>query len=255
MFGFTRKNLSLVMLLLICVPLTTYSATATSSSGTHNGANSNSNSNSIGGSGDNNGHSSTNIGESDLNSKVGIILFQGQPVCTAFASGKAQVTTAANCVDVLDLHDYTFSLPNKKPMPILKARVNGKAHLIFLKVDKLEDYWETATLDEGVSSLSMVAFDINKKTLVKNSSGEVWNTPFPGVIFHTFASERGFAGAPIIQNGAVVGVHLGRMVFQKLCGGTENDKKNIVYNVAVKYKGLTGVNLNKVKLSFDTVKE
>jgi V8-like Glu-specific endopeptidase len=53
----------------------------------------------------------------------------------------------------------------------------------------------------------MISFDVNGNQLLVAADGT--SHKVNGVIFHTLDTVAGASGSPIVQNGAVVGIHLG----------------------------------------------
>ncbi|MBF0361504.1 MAG: trypsin-like peptidase domain-containing protein [Oligoflexia bacterium] len=198
----------------------------------------------------------------ELLKRVGSVLYQGRVICTGFASAKNQITTAAGCVDERNIDDYTFAFIDKKEKKIQKLRVNKKTNLAFLKVDGINDFFQSEGLLDGRQPINLVSYKSGDNLLNKTDNGEVWFTPVNGLLYHTFSSDRGAAGSPILQNGKVVAVHLGTAKYTRYAEALRPDshasignKENINYNVAVRYNGIKDVELEKVKITFETGRE
>ncbi|MBF0297669.1 MAG: hypothetical protein HQK51_03055 [Oligoflexia bacterium] len=194
----------------------------------------------------------------ELTKKVGSILYQGRAICTAFASSKNHVTTAAGCVDEQNLRDYTFAFSDKKERKIQKLRINKKTKLAVMFVDGINEFFSSSKLEDGRQIVSVVTYRDSDNSIVKSEIGEVWFTPVSGLFYHTHSTDLGSAGAPILQNGKIVAVHLGIAKYKKYAENTRADshatlslKENINYNTAVRVSDVKDIDLENVAINYE----
>jgi hypothetical protein len=162
--------------------------------------------------------------------RMGVLSFKGVPICTAFASGTNQVSTAASCLREPLSDAYKLNI-NGRPVPIVAALADLPTGLALLKVEGVSEVFPTAAFASDEDS-SIVSYASDQKQFVLASTGYIKTSAVPGVLMHTFDAIKGASGSPILQNGQVVGVHLGAVV--------EDDN---VFNVAVATADLEDVNL------------
>lgn len=137
----------------------------------------------------------------------------GETTCTAFASAINEITTASHCLPADENFDATtakFSSADGTPyalkeIQLLDAR---KDIAVFKTTENLPSYFERSPLLGG--PLMLVAVDPQTGALTADRSCEYEKSiESAGAIVHSCDSVPGESGAPLLQDGKVVGVHVG----------------------------------------------
>ena len=137
----------------------------------------------------------------------------GETTCTAFASASNEITTASHCLpedENFDAAAAKFSTAEGTPydlteLLLLDAR---KDIAVFRTAKNFPTYFERAAILGG--SLMLVAIDPKTGLLNADRSCDYEkNIESAGAIVHSCDSIPGESGAPLLQDGRVVGLHLG----------------------------------------------
>lgn len=137
----------------------------------------------------------------------------GETTCTAFASASNEITTASHCLPIDEKFDATsakFSSADGKLYALTELLLLDalKDIAIFKTAENLPSYFERAPLLGG--SLMLVAVDPKTGGLTADRSCQYEKTiESAGAIVHSCDSVPGESGAPLLQDGKVVGVHVG----------------------------------------------
>ncbi|MBF0207705.1 MAG: trypsin-like peptidase domain-containing protein [Oligoflexia bacterium] len=205
----------------------------------------------------------TQVKDQEISKKMGSIFYHSNAICTAFASGKNQVTTAAHCINGNDLHEYTFRPFFQKEgeaaeKTILRTRVNNKTDVAILRVEGVDQFFETAESDLATgggeeNEISLLEVDGKDGLLYQCKEGAIWDTPSRGIFYHTFDTVPGSSGAPVLQNGKVIGMHIGNVSYKKSLPTERRENPDsdseVVYNLAVRSKDLKEANLQKMRIN------
>ncbi len=165
-----------------------------------------------------------------LKKRIGTLNYSGSSVCTVFASGKNEITTAIHCLSDANLAAFSV-LVNGKVMKISDAHFFVKADVVKLDIDGISDYFQASGFSDSEKS-EIGSYALDKKEFVLSSKGSAVSANEEGFIMHTLDTIPGASGSPILQNGKVVGVHIGSV--------SEN---NNVKNIAVKFTEIDKVDV------------
>jgi hypothetical protein len=154
------------------------------------------------------------IGQDDLNTNIDAALLKKigkiqskKGHCTFFVSGKNEIATAKHCVMGYRAQDLLFEVNGQKiDVPELSYKNDG---IDFVKLKTLQDMpeiFEFSVLEEGQPA-SIVGFTgrFEQHTNCRLSSMKESKAYF----LHECDTRSGMSGAPIIQNGRVIAMHLG----------------------------------------------
>jgi hypothetical protein len=132
---------------------------------------------------------------------------EGEAICTGYISAKFEVTTAAHCIE--EGSEYTLKTAAGQIFKILGTKVRrDQADMVILKIDSEGTPLELAAFDSSADAF-MVAMSTKEQMLLSSSIGEIKEADLKGVLLHSYDSEPGSSGAPIIQRGKVVALHIG----------------------------------------------
>lgn len=141
-------------------------------------------------------------------SKVGTLDLKGQPICTAFASGQNNVTTAGHCFsETPDSNHYTVTIDNRI-YPVKEIKIASKSDTASLIVQGVEEYFEAAEVEENEEA-TVVVFSIEDGKVMSAKGEKLSRTVNPSFLNYQNDTISGSSGAPILQNNKVVGIHLG----------------------------------------------
>jgi len=148
-----------------------------------------------------------------LRSTVGYLLTSDGSRCTAFVTGEKEITTAAHCrgknADAGKI-DATFTRLDGKNIHLSKVtRLETKKDYLVLESDESFSSKLEVSLLSG-QNVSIVGYDFDKGNLYTQENCTVdRRLDSAGVFLHSCDSLSGFSGGPILQNGKVVGLHIG----------------------------------------------
>jgi len=143
---------------------------------------------------------------SDYSNLIGVFQVNGENICTAFISGENEITTAAHCL-VQEIADYTFQLPNGKKYPVNSMiYLNGSADIAVLGSPVGLNYIQSDNFYSN-RELSLISFSSDFGGLIKSKNGSA--VVEGNFLLHTFDSLPESSGSPLLQNGNVVGLHIG----------------------------------------------
>ena len=174
------------------------------------------------------------IGENDLapeqdpllRSTIGQLKISDS-ICTAFVTGTNQITSAAHCLkdtQTKDLTALSFTSGAGVSAKIVKIEtLDRKKDYLALTTDtSFPKVLELGSLQGN--SLKLVGFDTGKGGLYAPSNCRLEErVAKSGVFSHSCDTLPGYSGAPLLQQGKVVGIHLGYQ---------EKIDRNAAYEVA-----------------------
>jgi hypothetical protein len=142
-----------------------------------------------------------------LQKTLGTISQNEEIVCTAFISAVGEITTASHCVDD-NLASFTFKTFDKgQSSPITGIVVRyANADVLKLKANVTAPVLSTATFDPAVTT-KLAALDRQSLKLVETETGTTELDH--GRIYHTLDTIPGASGGALLQNEAIVGIHIG----------------------------------------------
>ncbi|MFZ9520734.1 MAG: hypothetical protein ACO3A4_09670 [Silvanigrellaceae bacterium] len=157
-----------------------------------------------------------------LLSRIGSLDYKGQPICTVFASGKNELTTAGHCFsDAPQPSEYTITIHNQK-RTIQAIQKFAKADVAKLTVTGIDSYFESAVANDN-SKTTVTAFSIERRKLLTARGENLQKSESSSLLNYSNDTIQGSSGAPILQNNKVVGIHL---------GSTVKESKNVNFGVA-----------------------
>lgn len=138
---------------------------------------------------------------------VGSIMVDGEAQCTGVAVGTDLVITAAHCFSEAP-RSYFFQLANGRTYPVTRIeQLNLRADLAILSVAVGNGLPQG--IFESETETEIVSFDLNSQALVRDESRETYAAS--GLIHHKIDTVMGASGSPLLQNGKVVGIHIGAL--------------------------------------------
>lgn len=140
---------------------------------------------------------------------VGLFMTPRGP-CTGFVSGQQEITTAGHCVEEKDkLEPFLFSLDEGRIEANVTAIKSRHGDILTLTTStSFKEILPKARLNLA-DQVSAVTFRHEEQLLSKQEKCSLKNSELPGALLHDCDTEKGASGAPLLQNGAVVGVHVG----------------------------------------------
>ncbi|MBF0315227.1 MAG: hypothetical protein HQK50_01310 [Oligoflexia bacterium] len=194
-------------------------------------------------------HDRSSLSDQAIKKKMVKIYYEGNYICNGFASAKNQITTAAKCIDINDLHEYSLRIVGEsEERSIDKARVNPRSGVAVLKVNKINDFFEMSEFIDNKETV-LISCDHGIDDCSRSKEGGLFETPFAGMMFHTYDSTKGAAGAPFLQEGKVVAIHQGVIAFKRVNSRAEDE--TITYNFATKAREKESMYLDRVSISYD----
>ncbi len=148
-----------------------------------------------------------------LRKTVGYLRTTDGAQCSAFISDTKQVTTAAHCRGKNadgETIDATFTTLDGKSSHLskIKRREIKKDYLVLEADQEFSEKLELSMLTGP--DVSIVGYDFEQRNLYSQKSCKIERRlDDAGVFLHSCDSLAGFSGGPIVQNGKVVGIHLG----------------------------------------------
>ena len=162
----------------------------------------------------------------------------GQKSCTGFISAKDELTTAAHCYNEETLDTVKFIRGNDIISPISIKSIYANADIIIFKIVEQNDYLKAAEFNIKYP-LSLISIDsTHQKLLFEENCKIIDKLNDAYVIMHLCDTESRSSGSPIVQNGKVIGVHI----------GTTFDH---VSNIAISYKNLNKIDLSNLDYEFE----
>lgn len=147
----------------------------------------------------------------DILAKIGSLDYKGQPICTVFASGKNEVTTAGHCFSDSPVEsEYTITIQNQKRV-VQSIQKLDNSDVAKLTVSGVENYFESAEVVEN-SEAAVTAFSVEQRTVLSARGEKLRRVEYSPILNYKNDTIKGSSGAPILQNNKVVGIHLGSTV-------------------------------------------
>ncbi|NBX16779.1 MAG: hypothetical protein EBR09_05380 [Proteobacteria bacterium] len=147
----------------------------------------------------------------ELLSRIGSLDHNGKAICTVFASGPDEVTTAGHCFsDSPVAGQYTVTIENQKHA-VQSVQKSKKADIAKLTVSGIADYFESAEAEENFDT-SVTAFSIEHNKILSARGEKLTVENSSSLLNYRNDTIKGSSGAPVLQNNKVVGVHLGSRV-------------------------------------------
>ena len=147
--------------------------------------------------------------------------------CTGTPYGLFEVYTAAHCVEEAEPEDVTFS---NNGIDYTAAAISHSIvqDLAFITLKKPLNRFFVEAEPTDYKNLSLLGYDGNSKTTVATDTGEAKPLPeYPGLLEHNFDSTAMASGGPLLQDGKLIGIHLG---FQA------DENRNIALQLSAKDK-------------------
>jgi hypothetical protein len=140
---------------------------------------------------------------------IGIILRDGKPICNGWIGARHQVITSAHCqkgngetLEFVTSHGARVNLAGYTKPRINSEVIQYVAHIgeTFLPIAGTHDFKPSAPA-------KIYSYDLSSNTLV--NSAPQGTSEENGLLRYELDTLPGASGSPIIQDGRVVGVHLG----------------------------------------------
>lgn len=163
--------------------------------------------------GDNNLREET---DPDLLRKIGV-LSNGHVECTAFLSGTAEITTAAHCLESQNIGSFLFR--PAREMHGFKVQIKNLRSEIDLAVLSVEGQTSSSlTVGEATPGRAqLVAYNAAlQKVVTDDQCAVLRDGSRPGLLTHTCDSFEGMSGGILLQEGRVVGMHLGSLATKSI---------------------------------------
>jgi V8-like Glu-specific endopeptidase len=128
--------------------------------------------------------------------------------CVGFVSGKDEVTTAAHCIDNMEYPTFILKSGEKFQLDALKM-LDAPRDIAVLKTKKyFEKHLDFGKIEQN--SIRVVSFNFSKKIMTTSDNCFV-NSQLSEYSAFSYECDtsHGNSGSPLIQNGKVVGVHVG----------------------------------------------
>ena len=191
------------------------------------------------------------LGEHTYQNTIGALVFEGSAVCTAFAIDEREIVTASHCYDDKRQGDYSFrselgeydvrggyeryehldlvTLELQHAVEVPPLRIEGLS-IQELNEDQerieqlrtrpiFENYFELSQQDSSTEFVGGVRVVSHARTENELLFHEVIEGDFvsageadSGFFFHTLDTVSGSSGSPILNDGQVIGIHLGATV-------------------------------------------
>lgn len=162
----------------------------------------------------------------------------GAKRCTAFISGKDELTTAAHCYGGESLDKVNFVRGATSINPISIKQIFAKADVIKFTIETENEYLETIAFYPN-QSVSLISNDPTGQGLtVDKNCSFAEQQPVVNAIIHKCDTEKRSSGSPILQGGKVVGVHIG-------------STKNQGINIGVVLSDINNVDLSDLEYNFE----
>lgn len=162
------------------------------------------------------------IGENDLKedssrpSEQGFLVV-GDRSCNAFLIGTDIVITALHCVESDRTDPSAFSGFKFRPFAsdapsaevIGDLLIDSKKDVVAYKLDRTySKFYRIASVKNG-ERVTIQAMDVKSRVFLSNSCADLRVNSTTGAVSYSCDTRPGFSGAPVIQNGQAIGVHLG----------------------------------------------
>lgn len=145
--------------------------------------------------------------------------------CTAFASGFQEVTTAGHCFHKLEKHKaFLFVDGRGRIHRVLGMTYRSDAQagdLARFYAPTVTEYFEKAEFDPA-KPVSIVAYSEDRGTLSLSGAPNAVEEGDSGYILSTVDTARGASGAPVLQDGKAVAMHVGTVTRSKKQGQNAN---------------------------------
>ena len=148
-----------------------------------------------------------------LQDTVGYLTTADGSKCTAFITGASEITTAAHCrgksSDGGQINAKFQTVDGSSYTVTSVKTIDTKKDYLVLVVDA--SFTDTLALGSiGNGTISIVGYDFDKKALYSQDGCQAeQHIDGAGVFTHSCDSIPGFSGGAILQQGKVVGIHLG----------------------------------------------
>ncbi len=145
---------------------------------------------------------------------VGILKVENN-ACTAYISGVNELTTAYHCLEsapgeIFEVSEFTFTLGNgeKLELETITSLIPKQDRATFRLKNKTESYLENSV--KTGNTYTLVAYDLESEKLdVQNSCTFDQDYDAAGVFSYDCKTKGHYSGAPLLENGKVIGIHLG----------------------------------------------
>jgi hypothetical protein len=171
-------------------------------------------------------------------------------VCTAFASGINQITTAAHCWQGEENKFHIFMDGNKKIHRVVgKVQELSNTNTVVLYTPQISQWIEPGTFDSS-KTVSMVSYSKDKDILTEVSSDKPLQLDPTGTfLWSEMDSLPGASGSPVLQDGKLVAVHQGSVTL----GTKPRTKKNFASLVTAVLPGRASPKVLKTRFESSSV--
>jgi V8-like Glu-specific endopeptidase len=152
-----------------------------------------------------------------LMDQVGTLKRADVVTCTGFFTGSDEIMTARHCLaDLSHLSDLTFISGNGDEYVVVDVRdASSNADIVRLTVEGADGSARGVPLRPGhldpTKPVLLVAFDKEFEELVVAPGDAPIAEGAPGVLLHSMDTIPGSSGAPIVQDGWAVAIHIGAL--------------------------------------------
>lgn len=130
--------------------------------------------------------------------------------CTAFVSDQNEITTAAHCFNPkTDINAYLFSANDGQLETQVTELVRKNGDTVILRTKELLPKTLNLSFANADRPGTLVSFDPEKQNLTLQNQCQVRPGEIDGSYLHDCDSTPGSSGSPLLQDGTVVGVHIG----------------------------------------------
>lgn len=145
---------------------------------------------------------------------VGVLKVENN-ACTAYISGPNELTTAYHCLEsapaeIFDVNEFTFTLGNGEKLELnaITSLIPKQDRATLRLKNKVESYLENSV--RTGTTYSLVAYDLeNEKLEVQDNCLFDQDYEAAGVFSYDCETKGHYSGAPLLENGKVIGIHLG----------------------------------------------
>ncbi len=157
--------------------------------------------------------------------------------CSAFEISRNRVRTAFHCIDGVgpaDLKAWSFNGGDGRKRTVVKASVIDSLHdgvVLDLASDD-NDYVELAAAPNRMLAVRLMDYDRLTGAVILSDECHIISLDIlSGEIRHDCASQSGSSGSALIQNGLIVGMHLGRFADEKVAVILDSSGRRAILSV------------------------
>jgi hypothetical protein len=158
----------------------------------------------------------TALADQRFEGMIGTVLYQTPEYsnikCTASFVDRNTVVTALHCIDPTNLGPYRIVLKGQKPIALTGVKkAFTEADVVYLTVDfQNSAFLPSGSLDPNLST-QIISYEVARSRLVEDSGTKIKSVGADGLITHELDTVESASGSPLLQNGKIVGIHLGAL--------------------------------------------